>query len=138
MAQKPRLAKRALALLLAAMMAVSSFQVTTYAADSSMTVTGGSAGLIDDPLSGETGSGWDNIDSGTGTPAPALQSAAGNTALPPAPIPENPLAGRFLQGGARVFSLTIWVLCGIIIRYRYVYLLGIPLKIKSDTGGQLP
>lgn len=70
--------------------------------------------------------------------APALQSAAGNTAPFPAPIPENPLAGRFLQGGAWVFSLTIWVLCGIIIRYRYVYLLGIPLKIKSDTGGQLP
>lgn len=69
---------------------------------------------------------------------PALQSAAGNTAPFPAPIPENPLAGRFLQGGAWVFSLTIWVLCGIIIRYRYVYLLGIPLKIKSDTGGQLP
>lgn len=36
---------------------------------------------------------------------PALQSAAGNTALPPAPIPENPLAGRFLQGGAWAFFI---------------------------------
>ena len=91
MAQKPRLAKRALALLLAAMMAVSSFQVTTYAADSSMTVTGGSAGLIDDPLSGETGSGWDNIevippvDEGTENPDEGEK---------PDPEPEGPEEGE--------------------------------------------
>ena len=54
------------------------------------------------------------------------------------PDPRNPLAGRFLQGGACVLSLKIWFLCGIIISYRYVYLLGIHQKIKSDTGGQLP
>ena len=70
MARKPKTASRALALLLAAIMTVGSFQTTTYAADYG---NGGSlvnaSALIDDPVSGVTGSGWDNIGlGGSNTP----------------------------------------------------------------------
>ena len=68
MARKPKTASRALALLLAAIMTIGSFQTTTYAADYG---NGGSlvsaSALIDDPVSGVTGSGWDNIGLGGST-----------------------------------------------------------------------
>ena len=74
MARKPKTASRALALLLAAIMTVGSFQTTAYAADYG---NGGSlvsaSALIDDPVSGVTGSGWDNIglgDSDTSSETP--------------------------------------------------------------------
>ena len=62
MARKPKTASRALALLLAAIMTMGSFQTTTYAAGYGGigSLTSASA-VIDDPASGVTGSGWDNI-----------------------------------------------------------------------------
>ena len=61
MAKKPKTASRALALLLAAIMTVGSFQTTTYAAGFDGQASFTSASMIDDPVSGVTGSGWDNI-----------------------------------------------------------------------------
>ena len=67
MAKKPKTASRALALLLAAIMTVGSFQTTTYAAGFDSQASFTSASMIDDPVSGVTGSGWDNIGGGSGT-----------------------------------------------------------------------
>ena len=61
MARKPKTAGRVIALLLAAVMTLGSFPVTTYAAGTGVNDSLTSASLIDDPVSGETGSGWDNI-----------------------------------------------------------------------------
>lgn len=71
MAKKPKVAGRALALLLAAIMTMGSFQTTTYAAGYGGigSLTSASA-VIDDPVSGVTGSGWDNIGiGGSDTPS---------------------------------------------------------------------
>lgn len=57
MARKPKTASRALA----AIMTLGSFPVTTYAAETGINDSLTSASLIDDPVSGVTGSGWDNI-----------------------------------------------------------------------------
>ena len=61
MARKPKTAGRVIALLLAAVMTLGSFPVTTYAAGTGVNDSLTSASFIDDPVSGVTGSGWDNI-----------------------------------------------------------------------------
>ena len=69
MARKPKTASRVIALLLAAIMTLGSFPVTTYAAGTGINDSLTSASLIDDPVSGVTGSGWDNIGlGGSNTP----------------------------------------------------------------------
>ena len=67
MARKPKTAGRMIALLLAAVMTLGSFPVTTYAAGTGVNDSLTSASLIDDPVSGVTGSGWDNIGLGGST-----------------------------------------------------------------------
>lgn len=67
MARKPKTAGRVIALLLAAVMTLGSFPVTTYAAGTRVNDSLTSASLIDDPVSGVTGSGWDNIGLGGST-----------------------------------------------------------------------
>ena len=92
MARKPKTASRALAFLLAAIMTVGSFQTTTYAADYG---NGGSlvsaSALIDDPVSGVTGSGWDNIGlGGSNTPTETPSEDDGKPETPPSEDGETP------------------------------------------------
>lgn len=68
MVKKPKRTSKMLALLMAVVMTVGSVPTTAFAA----VPTNGSgvisaSSLIDDPLSGTTGSGWDNIVGGSGT-----------------------------------------------------------------------
>ena len=92
MARKPKTASRALALLLAAIMTVGSFQTTAYAADYG---NGGSlvsaSALIDDPVSGVTGSGWDNIGLGNSdTPSETPSEDDEEPETPPSEDGETP------------------------------------------------
>ena len=65
MANKPKRANRMLAFLMAVIMSVGSVPDTAFAADSTtISAPSGSSTIIDDPISGSTGSGWDNIDGG--------------------------------------------------------------------------
>ena len=65
MANKPKRASRMLAFLMAVIMSVGSVPATAFAADSTtISAPSGSSTIIDDPISGSTGSGWDNIDGG--------------------------------------------------------------------------
>ena len=67
MKKRSKMPSRILAFLMAALMAVTSAPITAFAADSSETTIQGTSAIIDDPVSGTTGSGWDNIDGGSGT-----------------------------------------------------------------------
>lgn len=75
MVKKPKQASRVLAFLMAAIMAVGTIPTTAFAAvpaNGSGVISASS--LIDDPLSGTTGSGWDNIVGGSSTTPPADDS----------------------------------------------------------------
>lgn len=84
MVKKPKRTSKMLALLMAVVMTVGSVPTTTFAADSpSIGASSSSSTIIDDPVSGTTGSGWDNIDSGTGTPVTPPDDGEDGPANPP-------------------------------------------------------
>ena len=70
MKKRSKMPNRILAFLMAALMAVTSAPITAFAADSSESMFQSTSTIIDDPISGTTGSGWDNIDGGSNTTPP--------------------------------------------------------------------
>lgn len=64
MRKKSKKAGRSLAALLAVLMTISSVPITAFATDSLDSGFPSTATIIDDPVSGSTGSGWDNISGG--------------------------------------------------------------------------
>ena len=70
MKKRSKMPSRILAFLMAALMAVTSAPITAFAADSSESMFQSTSTIIDDPISGTTGSGWDNIDGGSNTTPP--------------------------------------------------------------------
>lgn len=84
MVKKPKRTSKMLALLMAVVMTVGSVPTTAFAANSSsIGASSSSSTIIDDPLSGTTGSGWDNIDSGTGTPVTPPDDGESEPTNPP-------------------------------------------------------
>ena len=73
---------RILALLMAALMAVTSAPITAFAAEPSEP-TIQSTSIIDDPVSGTTGSGWDNIDGGSSKPETTPEPDENKPVTPP-------------------------------------------------------
>ncbi len=67
MKRRSKTPSRILALLMAALMAVTSAPITAFAAETSEVTIQSTSTIIDDPVSGTTGSGWDNIGGGSGT-----------------------------------------------------------------------
>lgn len=84
MTKKPKCASRMLAFLMAVVMMIGSVSTTAYASDATpISVPGGSSTIIDDPVSGTTGSGWDNIDGGGSATEPSEEGGEdGNTPKP--------------------------------------------------------
>ena len=68
MKKRSKIPSRILALLMAALMAVTSAPITAFAAEPSESTIQSTSSIIDDPVSGTTGSGWDNIDGGSSSP----------------------------------------------------------------------
>lgn len=98
MVKKPKRTSKMLALLMAVVMTVGSVPTTAFAANSSsIGASSSSSTIIDDPLSGTTGSGWDNIDSGTGTPVTPCNPLWEILRLSLPRSPKIPLPGGFCR-----------------------------------------
>ena len=82
MKKRSKMPSRILALLMAALMAVTSAPITAFAAEPSEP-TIQSTSIIDDPVSGTTGSGWDNIDGGSSKPETTPETDENKPVTPP-------------------------------------------------------
>lgn len=82
MKKKSKVPSRILALLMAALMAVTSAPITAFAVEPSEP-TIQSTSTIDDPVSGTTGSGWDNIDGGSSSPETTPEPDENKPVTPP-------------------------------------------------------
>ena len=82
MKKRSKMPSRILALLMAALMAVTSAPITAFAAEPSEP-TIQSTSIIDDPVSGTTGSGWDNIDGGSSKPETTPEPDENKPVTPP-------------------------------------------------------
>ena len=82
MKKRSKMPSRILALLMAALMAVTSAPITAFAAEPSEP-TIQSTSIIDDPVSGTTGSGWDDIDGGSSKPETTPEPDESKPVSPP-------------------------------------------------------
>lgn len=82
MKKRSKIPSRILALLMAALMAVTSAPITAFAAEPSEPSIQ-STSIIDDPVSGTTGSGWDNIDGGSSSPETTPETDEDKPVTPP-------------------------------------------------------
>lgn len=83
MKKKSKVPSRILALLMAALMAVTSAPITAFAAEPSEPTIQSTSSIIDDPVSGTTGSGWDNIDGGSSSPETTPETDEEKPVIPP-------------------------------------------------------
>ena len=68
---------------MAALMAVTSAPITAFAAEPSEPTIQSTSTIIDDPVSGTTGSGWDNIDGGSSSPETTPETDENKPVTPP-------------------------------------------------------
>ena len=68
---------------MAALMAVTSAPITAFAAEPSEPTIQSTSSIIDDPVSGTTGSGWDNIDGGSSKPETTPKPDENKPVTPP-------------------------------------------------------
>lgn len=68
---------------MAALMAVTSAPITAFAAEPSEPTIQSTSSIIDDPVSGTTGSGWDNIDGGSSKPETTPEPDENKPVTPP-------------------------------------------------------
>ena len=83
MKKRSKMPSRILALLMAALMAVTSAPITVFAAEPSEPMIQSTSSIIDDPVSGTTGSGWDNIDGGSSKPETTPKPDENKPVTPP-------------------------------------------------------
>ena len=83
MKRRSKTPSRILALLMAALMAVTSAPITAFAAETSEVTIQSTSTIIDDPVSGTTGSGWDNIDGGSSKPETTPETDENKPVTPP-------------------------------------------------------
>ena len=83
MKKRSKMPSRILALLMAALMAVTSAPITAFAAEPSEPTIQSTSTIIDDPVSGTTGSGWDNIDGGSSSPETTPETDENKPVTPP-------------------------------------------------------
>ena len=83
MKKRSKIPSRILALLMAALMAVTSAPITAFAAEPSEPTIQSTSSIIDDPVSGTTGSGWDNIDGGSSKPETTPEPDENKPVTPP-------------------------------------------------------
>ena len=83
MKKRSKIPSRILALLMAALMAVTSTPITAFAAEPSESTIQSTSSIIDDPVSGTTGSGWDNIDGGSSKPETTPEPDENKPVTPP-------------------------------------------------------
>ena len=83
MKKKSKVPSRILALLMAALMAVTSAPITAFAAEPSEPTIQSTSTIIDDPVSGTTGSGWDDIDGGSSSPETTPEPDEDKPVTPP-------------------------------------------------------
>ena len=83
MKNRPKMPSRILAFLMAALMAVTSAPITAFAAEPSEPTIQSISSIIDDPVSGTTGSGWDNIDGGSSSPETTPETDEDKPVTPP-------------------------------------------------------
>ncbi len=83
MKKRSKMPSRILALLMAALMAVTSAPITVFAAEPSEPMIQSTSSIIDDPVSGTTGSGWDNIDGGSSKPETTPEPDENKPVTPP-------------------------------------------------------
>ena len=81
--KRSKMPSRILALLMAALMAVTSAPITAFAAEPSEPTIQSTSTIIDDPVSGTTGSGWDNIDGGSSKPETTPEPDESKPVSPP-------------------------------------------------------
>ncbi len=83
MKKKSKVPSRILALLMAALMAVTSAPITAFAVEPSEPTIQSTSTIIDDPVSGTTGSGWDDIDGGSSKPETTPEPDENKPVTPP-------------------------------------------------------
>ena len=83
MKKRSKMPSRILAFLMAALMAVTSAPITAFAAETSEATIQSTSTIIDDPVSGTTGSGWDNIDGGSSSPETTPEPDENKPVTPP-------------------------------------------------------
>lgn len=83
MKKRSKMPSRILALLMAALMAVTSAPITAFAAEPSEPTIQSTSSIIDAPVSGTTGSGWDNIDGGSSSPETTPKPDENKPVTPP-------------------------------------------------------
>lgn len=83
MKKRSKMPSRILALLMAALMAVTSAPITAFAAEPSEPTIQSTSSIIDDPVSGTTGSGWDDIDGGSSSPETTPETDENKPVTPP-------------------------------------------------------
>ena len=83
MKKRSKMPSRILAFLMAALMAVTSAPITAFAVEPSEPTIQSTATIIDDPVSGTTGSGWDNIDGGSSKPETTPKPDENKPVTPP-------------------------------------------------------
>lgn len=83
MKKRSKMPSRILALLMAALMAVTSAPITAFAAEPSEPTIQSTSSIIDDPVSGTTGSGWDDIDGGSSKPETTPEPDESKPVSPP-------------------------------------------------------
>ena len=83
MKKRSKMPSRILAFLMAALMAVTSAPITAFAAEPSEPTIQSISSIIDDPVSGTTGSGWDDIDGGSSKPETTPEPDENKPVTPP-------------------------------------------------------